>query len=435
MNLVLIDIVWNGHVPTYHKYFAQVLLELGHDVLSISPNPDDVLDWVKRNIPDQRHKIKCVLFEGATILDNNLRMTRLSKARAVIREILASFHLLTYAYDLMSLKNTMILWKKTNVIIESYLKQYNLPDTVIIFFPYIDYLFLHRWLTYGLLEYLFHFRWAALYLHPTHLRKNPNYKRLTFCPDSIFFSKNCVGVSLLDETVVEQMGKRIKKPAIWFPDITDNIFDGHISNLSKSILERAKGRKIVTLLGGISQKKNLVLLLKAAEICLEKQSPYFFLVAGTLQLDSWSEPDRHFILATIEKKPDNVFIYLESIPDGTEYNSLFLISDMIFAVYSSFYHSSNSLTKAALFERPVIVSEGHLMAERVAKYRTGLAISEEDISKCIETIDRLAHRIDFNGMPLKPKYKEYRELHSQNSLRAAFADLLSSIHFNPVDTV
>jgi hypothetical protein len=429
--IVLIDIVWNGHVPTYHKYFAQVLLEMGNNVLSISPDPSDVLTWVKRNIPNQSHKIKCVLFERAATAathETNVHKPRFSKLKSGIGHILRYSNLLPFMYTAINLRNAMNLWRKTNNLVDTYVKQYNLPSTMIIFFPYIDYQFMHRWLPHGLIERLFHFRWAALYLHPTHLRKNPDYKCYLFCPDSILFSKNCIGVSILDEALAVQLKTRIKKPVVWFPDITDNIFDGPISAICKSILERAKGRKITTLLGYISQKKNLILLLKVAEICSERQLPYFFVVAGALQLNSWPKAERHMILSAIEKKDSNVFFHLESLPDGLEYNSFILISDIIFAVYSSFYHSSNALTKAAIFERPVIVSEGHLMAERVIKYQTGFAIQEDNIRKCLDAIICISNGVDFNGFPLKPKFKEYAALHSIDSLRTAFAELLSSSH-------
>ena len=423
--IVMVDIIWNGHVPTYHKYFAQVLLEQGYNVLSISPDPEDVLRWINDNIPNLSHNLKCAPFDSSDSNGTTFGNRHIAHLKFALRYIITHCKIPAFIRTFLNYFVALRLWKKTDGVVVRYIKQYNLSNAAIIFFPYIDYKFLNQWLTRGLVERFFHFRWAALYLHPTHMRKNPNYKRLLFCPDSIFFSNNCIGISILDEALIAPLRSRIKKPVLWFPDITDNnINEGQLPALHKSILERAQERKIIALLGALSKKKNLITLLKVAELCLEKQFPYFFVFAGELFLNSWEKAERHQILSAIEKKSNNMFFHLHNSPDGPEYNSFYVISDIIFAVYNSSYHSSNTLTKAAFFERPVIVSEGNLMAERVKKYRSGLAIPGDNIAKCLEAMNCITNKTDYDGFPLQPKFNEYREMHSKDTLHRAFAELL-----------
>ncbi len=51
-------------------------------------------------------------------------------------------------------------------------------------------------------------------------------------------------------------------------------------------------------------------------------------------------------------------------------------ADVVFCAFDDFPFSSNTLTKAAVFEKPVVVSEGYLMAERVRSYRTGEVVPQ-----------------------------------------------------------
>ena len=56
---------------------------------------------------------------------------------------------------------------------------------------------------------------------------------------------------------------------------------------------------------------------------------------------------------------------MEKIPDESCFNALIAESDLIFAAYKQFTGSSNLLTKAAAFRKPVIVSRGLCMGRRV----------------------------------------------------------------------
>lgn len=424
--VIMIDMVWKGHVPTYHKYFAQVLLESGHSVLSICPEPAEVAAWISKAVPHLNRNLICEPFNSSRNDSGALRQRTDSRVLKALKLLYRSSMTPALVQYLFTFFLAVHLWRKTNRMVSTYTRKHNLPVITLVFFPYIDFRYQHDWLFPFILDRLFRFRWAALYLHPTFLRKSTSH-RLRCSPDVLFTSDHCTGISILDETLLEPLRKRIGKPVVWFPDVTDGSVPHRISNLGKDILRRAEGKKIVSLIGVISQKKNLTTLLRTADLCLKRQLPYFFIVAGEIDLPSWSGSERRYIESVIGNRPGNVYFHLKSISDGAEYNSLYAISNIIYAVYTSFYHSSNTLTKAAILGKPVIVSDGCLMAERVKKFGTGLSVPNKDVDKCLEAIIHISRNVDFDGLPLQAQFAEYSALHSLQSLRESFGQLLAKV--------
>ncbi len=94
------------------------------------------------------------------------------------------------------------------------------------------------------------------------------------------------------------------------------------------------------------------------------------------------------------------------------------------ASYQNFYHSSNTLTKAALFNKPVIVSKGYLMEELAVKYQLGIAIEENNAEMLISAIEHLAKGVDINGREMNPRYSDYYKLHTYQRLKAALGEMI-----------
>jgi hypothetical protein len=95
----------------------------------------------------------------------------------------------------------------------------------------------------------------------------------------------------------------------------------------------------------------------------------------------------------------------------------------LFAAYLNFPHSSNLLTKSALLEKPIIVSEGFLMAERVKKYRMGKVIPEGNVK------DGLAAMMSLLGKEKnckEPLFKEYYRKHNPEALKDAMNSVIES---------
>ena len=92
------------------------------------------------------------------------------------------------------------------------------------------------------------------------------------------------------------------------------------------------------------------------------------------------------------------------------------MSDVIYASYEKFYHSSNLLTKAAFFRKPILVSTGFCMAERVHAYRLGASVPEGDVERGLVAIHSLLNGKTIDGEELRPEYDRYLEAHSQKKL-------------------
>ena len=153
------------------------------------------------------------------------------------------------------------------------------------------------------------------------------------------------------------------------------------------MLRRARGRRIVGLLGHLSVAKNLKLLLDLASDSRNKDLFFFF--AGQYEPLGVPPATRNQLAHAAAGKWDNIWALLDRIPDDREFNAFISRLDVVFAVYRDFCRSSNILSKAALFRRPVIVAQGYCMADRTAEYNLGLAVPENDPATTITAIRRL----------------------------------------------
>lgn len=122
----------------------------------------------------------------------------------------------------------------------------------------------------------------------------------------------------------------------------------------------------------------------------------------------------------------NVYTRFERIHDEKDFNSYICACDVVFAAYHDFADSSGILTKAATFEKPIVVSDGYLMAERVRKYRLGEIIPEGDVRAAGNAIRTILRQSKQDNLYL-PDWQGYREEHSYNRLREAFSKILSAI--------
>jgi hypothetical protein len=87
-------------------------------------------------------------------------------------------------------------------------------------------------------------------------------------------------------------------------------------------------------------------------------------------------------------------------------------SDVIFAVYRNFTLSSNMLGKAAAFERPILVADGHLMGQRVTQYGIGLVVPDNDVKKMYVSLQQLL----LPATQLTDNFRAYRRDFSVDAL-------------------
>jgi glycosyltransferase involved in cell wall biosynthesis len=277
-------------------------------------------------------------------------------------------------------------------------------------------------------ERFFRFPWSGLYLHARSFRMPgspiPYFGGLP-CPEKIFTLKSLRSVAVLDEKAVTPLRQITGgKAVVAFPETTDARLPAKSDparGLANKILEFARGRPVVSLVGHLQRTKGLEEFTRAAQD--ESLRDMVFALAGEVSWKDINNASRDAILRAWEQLP-NVFTYLQRITDERALNAAMASSDIIFAAYTDFPNSSGILTKAAVFERPVIVSDGYLMAERARAYHLGEVVKERDTEAIKAALRRLGGLDPAAERFQGGRWKEYREAHSYERLAGAFAELL-----------
>lgn len=395
--IALVDPHIGGHHITYLRLFSKVFLELNCQLIVFCQNPNDLRNWVSIYCPQYSDRLICSEIQEP----NPQKFFHIKRST-----------LLTVIENWRNVANSI---KKVR------LQTGVSPDLV--FFSWLDTYLRSSYLIPQLLDIIFPYRWSGLYLLPNYLRLGNDDRQKRFfqlSPESLLKSHFCLSVGLLDEGVVGTLKTRIKKPVVTFPDCTDESPPNIFCPILQEIKKKAENRKIIGLLGGLTKRKGILKLLEVPKSCLDKN--IFFVFAGQLNTDTFSSEELSYLNHTLQSPPKNCFFYFHRIPDEQEFNALVNECDILFAVYENFKHSSNILTKAALFKKPVIVSNQFCMGERVKKFRLGLTVEAGNIQEYIEAINYLTKTE--NLKILKPDFETYSQLHSVKSLKSSVEHIL-----------
>lgn len=401
--IVLVDVHHGrGHHLTYMRFFSKTLLEEGYRVISFYPAPEEVKSWLQLHCP--QYLAQFYSFEINEFAHRKLPVVKKIPSRIQPLSILAR-------------------WLYTTKIIQNAVQQIDIvPD--IVFFNWLD-SYLSCYLSHHLIDRIFPYPWSGIYFRPGELRFG---KSFPFPLYEVTKSPRCRGLTLLDEGVAQNLQRQLKYPVLPFPDLTDESPPDPDLAIIRRIREKAENRKIVGLLGSLSKRKGLLTLLEVAQKIEDEN--WFFLFAGPLNPATFHQEynqrfleDYRKVQAIIDASPSNCFFYLQSIPDGSQFNAFVNTCDVLFAAYENFPYSSNILTKGGVFEKPVIVSQGFCMEQRVQRFGLGLSIPEGDAEQCIKALQSLQE--DVSPLSLKFDFAGYHQLHSRERLCQVFRELLN----------
>ena len=386
----------SGHHETYLRLFTQTLLAAGYQVAAFTPQPDQLATWVAHTCPDQLPQLTV----------HNLAYTRQYRVPGP----------LSILFDKLA-------WVR---FIAKLVKATGLqPD--LIFHTWLDNC-ITPGLTATLTDLFMPFRWTGLYFHPWYLRRDLRFASLRcgpFYTEAALHSRRCPAVAVLDEGIADRLQAKLHgKPVIVFPDPADASPPDRTFPPVIDIRERAQGRIIVGLVGALAQRKGLLTLLETAQQAAAE--PWFFVFAGQLMLNSFLPEEQRLIQNWLHALPANCYCYPQRLSDEAQVNAIIDTCDILFAAYHHFFSSSNLLTKAALFEKPIIVSEGYCMGERVQQYGLGLAIPENDVAQCLTAIQQLCDPSARERFVRAARFAEYRQVHSIERLHLAFRQLLAA---------
>ena len=385
-----------GHHPSYFVNFVRANLENGVHVVAVCPRPDEV---------EQDAGLQRYLGESLwTVKWHDAGVPRFIPAR--FRERIRStrtFH---------RLKKILRTWERTQ----------NQTVDLVFFACIYDHQFQDakngiQWLGRP---------WSGLYLHNRAFRK-PGSKfsgsALIPCPEKIAAYPNLQSLAVLDEESVAPLKKLTGgKQVVVFPDLIDASITPGTHPLESKIRGFANGRKIVGCLGQLQPSKGVIPFAKVATDVAYRD--FFFVIAGKCLWDMYT-PDEQQLLRSIVESYSNTFAYFERISDGPAFNALVKSCDLLVASYLDFTNSSNMLTKAAWFEKPVIVSDGYLMAERVRRFRLGEVIQEGDTTQLGIAIRSIAEDVDGWKQRSNTRWQDYCREHDYDRLKSAFREITS----------
>lgn len=210
---------------------------------------------------------------------------------------------------------------------------------------------------------------AGLYLQAGvfHLGKHLVRCKLARKVERLFKHPRLERLYMLDEGMIKTVADFSGKPVVCLPDITDYTID-ETDVLPEQLGLIPKTRPVLGLLGHLRPSKGVAEMIDFARSVPDLDAT--FLLAGSCRWEEFPAVEEERIKRTVAEDPRIIF-HPERIPAETSYNALVRACDVLWAVYRDCPHSSNTLAKAAFFERPVVVADGHLMARVTRRYALG----------------------------------------------------------------
>lgn len=229
------------------------------------------------------------------------------------------------------------------------------------------------------------------------------------------------GMCFLDASACQDYSAAISdKYFQYLPDVTNTELPEAPCALAEEILCRAAGRKIVFLGGSIGGQKNIARWCEL--IALADPQQWFFVQVGEIHANTFSSEDSIAFERLVAAPPENLLLHTEYLSDEREFNAVIKAADVLFSVYRNFRISSNMPGKAAHFDKPILVSDGFLIGERVRYFGIGLAVPEDDAPAMLSALERLV------AEPVqREKFLVYRTHFSEQATGDSLENFLNNV--------
>lgn len=397
----LISLVeWNtgGHHLTYFVSYCRAFLELGCSVLALSPEAENVRKIIEGSLDESLlSRLRLVQMDGT-----NFPKVRPSILRKLCEQKIYAKRLLNH--------------------INSFEQQSGKPISLIFF----SCLYEHQIDSVDEMLRTLKRPWSGLYLQAVYFRNQGPRLPGTETKKSIvslFRDSNLKALAMLDGGVVNEVrDAALGKPVFVFPDLTDESID-NTHPLARKMRNFAKDSPLVVSIGHLSSGKGVGAL---ARVALRPETSQFsFAFIGEVVWPLLSAEDKDALFAANINASNTYYLGMR-IPDGVRYNAILSACDVIYAAYIDFAHSSNTLTKAALIRKPIIVSEGHEMARRVREYRLGEVVTQNDEESIINAIHTITDDYEKWVENKQPRWDDYLQAHSHSALLSNIRGLLEA---------
>lgn len=377
--VALVEWNWGGHNHTYFKHYIAGLLKGGADVVPVMSRPD-LLDGMlgSPELAPYRNGPSSV---ARPLFFNQSRPMRIRPGR------LAGYF--SGVTEYLAIEST---FRRLGRLLRKWEKRAGTAVDLVFFACMIDVDFPRATQVSRALGK----RWAGLYLQSRAFHQFPaaSESMRRKMARTLFRSRRLVALGTLEPAILELVRKA--SPGInvrLFPDTLEPVAAVETEpagRLRSAMLEKAGGRPIISLLGFLQPSKGVELFLRAA--CDPRLVDLSFFLGGPMQWQAFDESSRARVEESMRLAP-NLHTCLEQLPEEL-FNAAVGCSDVLVAAYRSFPYSSNVQVKAAQLHKPMIVTDGTLMAERCREYRLGEAILEGDLESLVHAIRRLVSTAD-----------------------------------------
>ncbi len=230
----------------------------------------------------------------------------------------------------------------------------------------------------------------------------------------------CEQIALQDERYADWLRSKTGKAVEIYPETTSVQVSNPVPELVGQIAARKQGRVVVGLLGELSRRKCVDVLLDV--IANHDTEGFLFVIAGKCNPAAFLPRHRAFLEKEIHGRGNVLFSPL-AVPSESDFNAVIESCDIVYCVYRDHPHSSNVISKAAAFRKPVLVNRGELMAKRVDDYRMGCILPECTAAACIQTLRQMTAPGRLTAMQQSARFPEYMEDHSFAGLQKTMRTL------------
>lgn len=402
--IVLVDWRQTGHHPTFFNYFLIALQDLGYDVLALCPDPEAA----------ERRALRFREFSSADL--GGRGQVQFVK----VGELVGRLRWLWPRRIGVFYSRVRRFWELERQVREE--SQREGWEVGAIFYSCI---YDHDFDVFRYARPFMKTPWIGLYLFCDAFRTpgkvRPDTGRVSR-PNRIFAGKNCRGLGIFDEGILEEVSTHLRKPVVRIPDLAELLEVESHENLElvESLRTFAAGRPIIGLFGHLQRSKGMLTFLKA--VSLADPDKLCFAMAGEV---TWPADEREeFEARTLIARCSSLWTHLERIPSDAVFAALMDACDVISASYIDFSYSSNILAKAAVGKKPVIVSKGYLMAERVRRFGTGEIVDQEDAEEFLAAVRRITDNPKEWLADNCPRWEDYQEEHSFLCMKRSIGDLV-----------
>ena len=236
----------------------------------------------------------------------------------------------------------------------------------------------------------------------------------------VFKRSRCAHIAIQDERYAESLSRHTGKTVVHYPETTTTQVSDPPPDLVRLIHAKKNGRVVIGLLGAVSRVKCADLLLDV--IRHFDTDGFLFVLAGSCRLDGFSPDHRAFLDDGIHHV-ENVVFSPVPIPSESDFNAVIAACDIIFTVYRDHFHSSNVISKAVAFRKPVLVTAGELMAKRVADYGIGHILPHHDATACHHALRHMATGEFHENFLRTARFADYMRDNSLDVLRTLMTTL------------